>query len=61
MNIQFIRSQLAKFFFSVAFEYPLLLQKAFVTIYLYETLFSALTNMIAKYKSRLMQSEFHVS
>ena len=51
---------LACFWLSVLDEYPLLSQKVtkilllFATTYIYETAFSALTNMKTKYRSRLV-------
>ena len=67
MKIQFRLQPLPKLWLCVASEYPLLSQKAvkmlllFVaTIYLCETAFSDLTNMINKNRSGLVQSELRV-
>ena len=59
LKISFLQQQLSKFWLTVAFEYPLLSQKAvkillpFATTYLCEAGFSALTNLKNKCRSRL--------
>jgi len=60
LKIQFREKSLSAFWLSVSTEYPLLSNNTvnilltFATTYLYETAFSALTNMKTKYRSRLV-------
>ena len=67
MKIQFKQQPLPKFGLIMASEYLLLSQKAvkmqvpFATAYSCEIAFSAITNMMTKYRSRLVQSEMHIA
>ena len=59
LKIHFCEKSLSAFWLSVSTEYPLLSNKAvniflpFAATYLCETVFSTLTNMKTKYRSRL--------
>ena len=66
IKILFKQQPLTKCWVSVASKFSLLSQKGvkillpFATTYLCKTAFSALTNMMTKYRSKLVQSELRV-